>query len=397
MQRWVLLFLLIIGLGTPLSGQERITLDIEKGQVTEVLRQIEQQSGYTFSYNPSILKDVPSISIRIYNESIENALQSLFYKTDIQYLMQGKHIILKKQPRAITISGFIHDRKTHESLIAANVYNPTSGQGAVSNNFGFYSLSAPPGEIELRSSYVGYTSENLLFTATQDTVIHFFLRPSPSLKEIIVEGNRRDPLKHAETGKISLNAAALKSIPAFMGESDVIKALQQMPGVAVGTDGMAGLYVRGGNADENLYLIDGNPLYHVHHLLGLFSTFNPEAVKTMDFYKGSFPARYGGRLSSVVDVRMNDGDMKKISGTASIGIISSRLNLQGPIIKDKTSFSFPSDAPISTCLPGRQYTSLTEKRKEKVRMITKRLISPIIFMISMRRSTTNSRTEAVST
>ena len=99
---------------------------------------------------------------------------------------------------------------------------------------------------------------------------------------------------------------------------------------------MAGLYVRGGNADENLYLVDGNPLYHIHHLLGLFSTFNPEAVKTMEFYKGSFPARYGGRLSSVMDVRMNDGDMKKFSGTGSIGLISSRLNLQGPIIKDKT-------------------------------------------------------------
>ena len=112
-----------------------------------------------------------------------------------------------------------------------------------------------------------------------------------------------------------------------------------MPGVAVGTDGMAGLYVRGGNSDENLYLVDGNPLYHVSHLLGFFSTFNPEAVKNTDFYKGSFPARYGGRLSSVVDVRMNDGDMKKFSGTASIGLISSIFNFQGPIIKDKTSFT----------------------------------------------------------
>lgn len=112
-----------------------------------------------------------------------------------------------------------------------------------------------------------------------------------------------------------------------------------MPGVAVGTDGMAGLYVRGGNSDENLYLVDGNPLYHVSHLLGFFSTFNPEAVKNTDFYKGSFPARYGGRLSSVVDVRMNDGDMKNFSGTASIGLISSIFNFQGPIIKDKTSFT----------------------------------------------------------
>ncbi len=166
-----------------------------------------------------------------------------------------------------------------------------------------------------------------------------------------MDGNLKNPVQHVETGKISLNSATLKAIPAFMGESDVIKALQQMPGVAVGTDGMAGLYVRGGNADENLYLVDGNPLYHVHHLLGLFSTFNPEAVKTMDFYKGSFPARYGGRLSSVVDVRMNDGDMKKLSGTSSIGIISSHLNLQGPILKIKRRSRSRSAAPILTCLP----------------------------------------------
>ena len=339
MKQTTLLLLLIIAFPLAATGQEKITLNLEKRPVTEVLREIERQSGHTFSYNPSLLKDFPDVTLKMMDEPLDKVLQALFAETEIQAIVQGKYIVLKKRPKKVTISGFIYDRESHESLIAANLYEIVSGQGAVTNNFGFYSLSVPPGKVELRPSYVGYATETYLLTLSEDTVVHFFLQPSSLLKEVVVEGDLKNPVLHAETGKISLNPAMLTALPTFLGESDVIKTLQLMPGVAVGTDGMAGLHVRGGNADENLYLVDGNPLYHVHHLLGLFSTFNPEAVKTMEFYKGSFPARYGGRLSSVVDVRMNDGDMKKFSGTASIGLLSSRLNLQGPIIKDKTSFS----------------------------------------------------------
>lgn len=339
MKQTTLLLLLIIAFPLAATGQEKITLNLEKRPMTEALREIERQSGHTFSYNPSLLKDFPDVTLKMMDEPLDKVLQALFAETEIQAIVQGKYIVLKKRPKRVTISGFIYDRESHESLIAANLYEIVSGQGAVTNNFGFYSLSVPPGKVELRPSYVGYTSEVYPFILTEDTIIHFFLPPSSLLKEVVVEGDLKNPVLHAETGKISLNPATLTAFPTFLGESDVIKTLQLMPGVAVGTDGMAGLHVRGGNADENLYLVDGNPLYHVHHLLGLFSTFNPEAVKTMEFYKGSFPARYGGRLSSVVDVRMNDGDMKKFSGTASIGLLSSRLSLQGPIIKDKTSFS----------------------------------------------------------
>lgn len=339
MERYILFFLLFICLHTGASEQQKITIRAERKSITELIRQIESQTDYRFSYNPDLLKKLPPISIRVEDETIENVLAALFDKTDIQFIIRDKFIILKKRQKEITISGFIHDRESHETLISANIIDLVSGQGAVSNNFGFYSLTLPPGSLTLRPSYVGYATEHHPFIVTQDTVIHFYLRPSSSLKEVVVEGDLRNPIQHAETGKISFNAGTLNAVPALMGEHDVIKVLQQLPGVAVGSDAMAGLYVRGGNADENLYLVDGNPLYHVHHLLGLFSTFNPEAVKTMDFYKGSFPARYGGRLSSVVDLRMNDGDMKQMSGTASIGLISSRLNLQGPIVKDKTSFS----------------------------------------------------------
>lgn len=340
MKQNILLLLLIISFPMAAISQEKITLDVENRPVTEALRQIEKQSGYTFSYSPSLLKNFPPVTVRITDEPLEKALQVLFGKTDIQAVIQGKYIILKKRPKEVTVSGFVYDRESHESLIAANIYDQVSGQGAVSNNFGFYSLSVPPGEIELRPSYVGYASKNHPFRATQDTVIHFFLQPSSSLSEVVIEGKKQGIVGSSETGKISMTSEEIKSIPSLLGEQDLIKALQQMPGVSVGTEGMAGMYVRGGNIDENLYLVDGNPMYHVNHMFGFFSTFNPEAVKVMNFYKGSFPARFGGRLSSVVDVRTNDGDMNKYRGTVSIGLLSSRLNIQGPIIRNKTSFNF---------------------------------------------------------
>src|SRR5690554_1297857 len=136
MQRCIIFLLLIAGSGMPLFAQERITVDVEKRPVIEVLRQIEKQSGYTLSFNPSLLKDFPPVTLQVTNELLEKALQLLFDKTDIQAIIQGKHIILKKKPRKVTISGFIHDRESHESLIAANIYDQASGQGAVTNNFG---------------------------------------------------------------------------------------------------------------------------------------------------------------------------------------------------------------------------------------------------------------------
>lgn len=339
MKHLTILFLLTVCFCAGASAQQKISLKVNKQPIEKVLQQIEQQAEVTFSYNPSVLKNFPAVTLAIENASLPNVLDAVFGKSRVQYIIRGKHIILKERPGNITISGVVHEAGSSETLIAANVYDFLSQKGAVSNNFGFYSLSVPPGEVRLRGSYVGYTSQENTFTAHNDTVIHFFLNPLSQLQEVVIEGKQATPISTTEIGKITLNAQTLQALPSFLGEKDVIKTLQLMPGVAAGTEGVAGMYVRGGNLDENLYLVDGNPLYHVNHLGGIFSTFNPEAVKTMDFYKGSFPARYGGRLSSVVDVRMNDGDMQKFSGTASIGLISSRINFEGPIVKDKTSFN----------------------------------------------------------
>ncbi|GHV53186.1 TonB-dependent receptor [Bacteroidia bacterium] len=243
--------------------------------------------------------------------------------------------------KTCAVSGYIYDESSKETLIGATVLEPDLQKGTVSNNYGFYSISLPPGEVSLSASYVGYNTGELRFHLSKDTVIDWRLALSTTLQEVVVEA-RRGALSNVENtrlGAVSLSPSLVKSVPAILGEVDLVKVLQQMPGVSAGTEGFSGLYVRGGNKDENLYLIDGNPVYDVNHLFGFFSTFNADAIKSAEFYKSSFPARFGGRLSSVVDVRTKDGNMQDYHGLFTIGLISSKAQLEGPVIKDKASFN----------------------------------------------------------
>ena len=242
----------------------------------------------------------------------------------------------------ITISGFITDRQTGESMLNAALYDYKSGKGAISNNFGFYSLSLPAGEVDLRCSYVGYKTQNFRFILKKDTTINILMESSAELSEITVFGGsarQEFGVLGAQMGAIDVPISQIKSIPALFGETDVLKALQLLPGVQGGTEGSAGLYVRGGGPDQNLLLLDGVPVYNVNHLGGFFSVFNADALKSVTLYKGNFPARFSSRLSSVVDIHMNDGNAKEIHGNFSIGAITSKFNLEGPIIKDQTTFN----------------------------------------------------------
>ena len=239
-----------------------------------------------------------------------------------------------------TISGYITDKANGETLISATVIDFNSSKGAASNNYGYYSLTLPKGEVALNYSYIGYEHVTRSFFLDKDTVIHVPLELNNMLQEITVLGQRSETgVKGSQMSAVEVPVTLIKNIPTLFGENDMIKALQLLPGVQSGTEGSAGLYVRGGGPDENLLLLDGVPLYNVNHMLGFFSVFNSDALKNVTLYKGSFPARFGGRLSSVVDVRMKDGDDKKIRGSVSIGLISSRVQLEGPIVKEKTTFN----------------------------------------------------------
>ena len=239
-----------------------------------------------------------------------------------------------------TISGYVTDGKSQETLLGASVYEATTMKGAVTNNFGYYTLKLPEGQVDFRASFVGYEPHETHFYLKNDTVINIALAQSNQLNEVTVTARAMESnVKGTQMSAIELPVMQLKKVPALFGESDVIKALQLLPGVQSGTEGSAGMYVRGGGPDENLILLDGVPLYNVNHAAGFFSAFNADAIKNVTLYKGSFPARFGGRLSSVVDVRMKDGDMYEYHGNVSLGLIASKVNVEGPIIKGKTSFN----------------------------------------------------------
>lgn len=232
-----------------------------------------------------------------------------------------------------TVSGYITDAESGERLIGASVYDTVSHQGVATNVAGFYTLTLPEGTHALQVSYVGYhSSPARAFLLDKDTVLHFTLRSSTRLEEVTVVGHQSISSPHsAQMSAVDVPIAQIRNIPAIGGEVDVLKAIQLLPGVQSGSEGSAGIYVRGGGPDENLITLDGVPLYNVSHAMGMFSVFNADAIKNVTLYKGNFPARFGSRLSSVIDVRQNDGNSAFWHGGISLGLIAAKLNLEGPI------------------------------------------------------------------
>jgi hypothetical protein len=238
-----------------------------------------------------------------------------------------------------TISGYVEDAESGEKLISAYIYDLKSGKGAVTNTYGFYSLTLPKDSVSLNISYIGYSPESKKIYLNKNIVLNFKLNSSILLKEVEISGKKVEKIEErTQMSRVDVPIEQIKSMPALFGEVDVLKALQLLPGVQAGTEGTSGLYVRGGSPDQNLVLLDNVPVYHVSHLMGIFSVFNADALKNVSLTKGGFPARYGGRLSSVIDINMKDGNMKEFHGSGSISNLSSKLMLEGPIIKDKASF-----------------------------------------------------------
>ncbi len=235
----------------------------------------------------------------------------------------------------VRIFGKIKDKTTGETLIGANIVNVDTKDGATSNEYGFYSLSVPKRTINVEISYVGYQKTNVSLSVSRDTNIDIQLSQSIDLQAVEVTEKKNDRIEH---GVINLPIERLKSIPMLGGEADVLKALAMTPGVATGTEGTNALYVRGGTPDQNLVLLDGATVYNTSHLFGFMSTFNPYALKNLTLYKGGFPARFGGRLSSVIDVTMREGNTEEKSGDFTMGLVNSGLNLEGPIKKGQSSY-----------------------------------------------------------
>ncbi len=245
----------------------------------------------------------------------------------------------------VKLFGYVKDSVSGETLIGANVYLPDEKKGTSTNNFGFFCSSMQNNvSTKIEISFVGYTTKTIELTLSNDTDLNILLRPSV-LKEVVIKENKTNTFRH---GEIMIPIEKLKVISSLAGEPDIIRALSLLPGIATGVEGTTGLYIRGGTPDQNLILLDGATVYNASHVFGFLSVFNPSAIKSMSVYKGGFPARYGGRLSSVLDITMKEGNSKKPNTEFSIGTLTSSYLTEGPIKKDKSSFMISGRASYSS-------------------------------------------------
>lgn len=238
-----------------------------------------------------------------------------------------------------TISGTITDAGSGEALIGATVVDLQTGKGVVANHYGFYSITLPSDSVTLRFSFLGFEAVTRRYALKTNQTVNIELSANVEIAEVeIVAAQQESVVDRTQMSRIDVSLDKVKALPVLLGERDVLKTIQLMPGVQSGTEGASGLYVRGGGPDQNLILLDGVPIYNASHLFGFFSVFNTDALNSVELIKGGFPAEYGGRLSSVIDMRMKEGNNKKLKGEGGIGLIASRLTLEGPIGGDKTSF-----------------------------------------------------------
>jgi len=340
----ILIFSIISTITTKGSElKDSLSISLNNNTLTESLDILAVHTGYSFAFSNNFIPKDIRFTKEFHNQNLRDILLYLFRGTGIKFKIVEEQIILTKKTKLqrYTISGFIRDNETGEALFQANVFDKESFQGSVSNEHGYYSLSLPEGIYTVVFSYIGRNPIEKLIALDKNITISIELNPNMELDEVIVFGTenkqiikRTDPL-----GKINISNENFESMPVIMGEPDLMKSIQLIPGIQGGSEGNGAIYVRGGGALQNLFLIDDVPIYNCFHLLGLFSVFNSDIIGNTQVLKAGFPSGYGGRLSSVVDVTTKDGNLKEIKGKVSLGLISSKLFLEGPIIKDKTSFA----------------------------------------------------------
>ena len=316
----------------------RVCLAQDAGQIRnfdDFIRYIDQKTEYKFSYSKS-LSGVPLLvpggvdpaNIEVMEQFLKTAGISMVLKKDLL-------IFKKSADQAKVISGYVRDAESGESLVGANVYDGFAGHGGTTNTFGFFSIATSADSLSV--SYIGYQATTIAVARAGSELIVNLDRDKTVLSEVVVLGSTV-PLESSEISTLKLTPDEIRKVPVFMGESDVLKTMQLLPGVQGGTEGTAGLYVRGGGPDQNLILLDGVPVYNANHVFGFFSVFNTDAIKNVTMIKGGFPARYGGRLSSIIDIGMKEGNMNKFEGEGAIGVVASKITVSGPISRGKTSF-----------------------------------------------------------
>ncbi len=319
----------------------KISLSIRRQSLPEILKIISEKTGASFSYNISVMP-VEKISIKVKDEELNIVLVKLLQPHKLSFsLIYGNNIVITKidkTTRKYTVSGYVSDESSGEKLIGVTIYSRNSLQTSSSNQDGFYSITLNSDSVQLVYSLSGYKSKTVSILLDGNLVQNVSLVDDLEYIRFTVT-SRPDHQTNYKPDEFHFNGKTLKQLPVLFGESDVMKGLQLLPGVSSGNDGTIGLNIRGGGPDQNLILLDDVPLYNPSHIYGFFSVFNSDVVKDVKLIKGGLGARYSGRLSSVIDVRTLDGNNKKIKFQASIGLLSSKLTVDGPMDKKgKTTF-----------------------------------------------------------
>jgi len=325
---------------------KKITVDVDNVPLSELLESISQESGIAFSFNSRKIDGEKKVSYKASDKSFTNILTELSTRFGLSFTLIENQIIIKPQkPKEkdgvsmFTLSGVVTDSKNGEALIGATIYLPELQAGTITNPFGFFSMTVPEGRHSATFSFTGYA------TASRTLELHTNIRENialtedvPVLEAIVVENNLPDVVKEIRSGNTNVTRGSVQDRPSFFGEMDVLKSLESLPGIKMHSDGSAFYYVRGGDRDQNMVLIDDAPIYNPSHMLGLFSTIIPDAVNDITVYKGDMPASLGGRLSSVLDIRTKKGNDQHTQVWGSAGLVSTKLGVEGPIKKDASSF-----------------------------------------------------------
>ncbi len=342
--RLCLLFILLCS-SISLSAQsdllaQKIDFDVKNRLLKDVLIQLSHQSQIAISA-PSNLLPSKRITLHLNNQSVNSILKKVLKGSTIDFKLEEEQIVLfKKAPATsyFTISGYIKEKNSGERLALATVFEKNLRKGISSNEFGFYSISLPKGVNELIFSYTGCQTLSKKLNLKNSIVLDVELDASVLLNEVLVTSKKAVNTISVNTNTASLPVQQLRTIPSLGGESDLIRGLSVLPGITTGPDGFGGIYIRGGNVDQNLFLLDGVPIYYPLHTGGIYSVFDERIIKSAQLYKGDAPARYGGKLSSVLDVQMKEGNQNKLAGHVGIGLITANASLEGPIQKEKSSF-----------------------------------------------------------
>jgi hypothetical protein len=327
----------------------KISLDIKDKSLKEVIQTISDSANVNFSYSEKQIPVETRITISISNGTIGDILTKVLSGTDIQFLVVEQQIVLKpgkisesleKEKSAHTINGYVKDKMAGEVLIGATISIKELGIGTITNAYGFYSLTLPGGMYHINYSFLGYKTISSEVILTEDLVLNFELEEDTSILDevVILSEQRKNIVESIQMSETRITPETVHKMPSLLGEVDVIKSLQSIPGINFFSDGSTLFYVRGGNKDQNLILIDEAPIYNPAHFLGFFSILIPDAVKDVNVYKGDIPATYGGRLSSLIDVKTKDGNMKKFGMSGGTGFLSTKLSIEGPIVKNRSSY-----------------------------------------------------------